>query len=119
MKNPRSNPVDYNIQDPDFRTLMQLLALSTRATFAYTPTDDDIITSCKDHKIALPKQHKHSKQSILESVPIEQKEEILTQMLNEEAARGVGEKKVQGDASETGVIRFVEGVLRGMGDGLE
>jgi hypothetical protein len=34
--------LDYNIEDPTFKALMQAVALGTKATFSYQPTDEEM-----------------------------------------------------------------------------
>jgi len=35
------------MEDSDFKDLTKLMALGSKATFQYNPTDDDIVTYCK------------------------------------------------------------------------
>ena len=34
--------LDYNVEDPTFKALMQAVALGTKATFSYQPTDEEM-----------------------------------------------------------------------------
>ena len=50
----------------------------------------------------------------------EKKGEIVEALIEQERVKKVSEKMVQGDASETGVIRFAEGLLlETKGEGVE
>jgi hypothetical protein len=35
--------MDYNLEDTDFKELVRAMTLSSKATFSYNPTNDDIL----------------------------------------------------------------------------
>lgn len=74
--------------------------MGSKASFAYTPSTDEVLDALgvKD-----PKERKH-----LESDMDPEKRRVVEKVLvEEEVKKPYVDRKVQGDASETGLVKFV------------
>lgn len=47
MKSGRSLKLGYDLENPDFKELLKLMALGSKANFSYFPSDEDIVAYCK------------------------------------------------------------------------
>lgn len=70
LKNP-SLKLGYDMQNKDFKELVKLMALGSKASFGYNASDDEIIAWCKKNG-GLPKPHKGQTQ--IEVIPQEKKD---------------------------------------------
>lgn len=96
--------LEYDLKDPDFKEIARAMALSSKATFAFNPTDDEIIhIYAKSNRL----RHHGPNEAPIDAVPMEDRERIRRQLQEKEASLPIQEKKVTGDASETGVVKFV------------
>ena len=43
IKEPNEEQIEYDINDPCFKDLLEVMILGSKASFAYNPTDDDIL----------------------------------------------------------------------------
>lgn len=81
------------------------MALGSKASFSYEPSDEDIILFLtKQGNLPKPKEG----QTQIEAVPRELKEDVRDILIEAEHTLPIKDKRVQGDASETGVIKFVQ-----------
>lgn len=84
------------------------MALGSKATFQYNPTDDDIVTYCKK-KGKMPNRARN--QSMIDVLPKEAKAEAIHALVEAEKTHPIQDRIVLGDASETGVVKFVEPIM--------
>jgi len=107
---------DYDVKNPVFMNLIYSLALSTTTTFNFEPEDDVIVdyhkrVVCKDNKkklVTFPKQ------VVINQFNDAQREafnEAKVAMAVEEKTRNFMKRLTKGDASETGIIRFLTPIL--------
>lgn len=103
---------EYDINDELFQTMIKTLALSTTTFFAFSPNDDEVKDwykrDCKktgESAIEFPKG---------EELTSAQREVIATakaKMIDEENKRRFVKRSTKGDASETGIIRFITPIM--------
>lgn len=94
----------YDPTIPEFHELTRCIALSTTAKFDFKP-DSELI------KKRIAKLLRKSKSRVTKS-DIDKYIEEATQLLyEEETKKPLQKKKTLGDASESGLIKFVQGVL--------
>lgn len=88
-----------------FQALLQSIALGTKATFAYKPSTEEM-------KSYLAKK-RGIKASTLVNTKLtkEEEDEAERGLLEAEANLPIGERKCDGDASETGLIKFCEPLM--------
>ena len=72
---PLNHKIDYDVKDPGFKELVKMMALSSKATFQYTPSDEEIVAMYKKRGNGVPKVGKG--QSPIEGIPLEKKNEII------------------------------------------
>jgi len=107
---------DYDVKNPVFMNLIYSLALSTTTTFNFEPEDDVIVdyhkrVVCKDNKkklVTFPKQ------VVINQFNDAQREafnEAKVAMAVEEKTRNFMKRLTKGDASETGIVRFLTPIL--------
>jgi len=103
IKEPR-----YSFEDPGFQELVKTVALSTKSFFAYEPSEEVIKNSyLKANKGKnLPKDKNQYTDSQKEALETHKKK-----MVEEEAQLYFIKRTVVGDASETGLVKFVNPVL--------
>jgi hypothetical protein len=83
---------------------MQAVSLGTKATFQYMPTPDDL-------KTKLAKMHHKKADHYKNHVLTEEEKKITTEaLLKEEELQDITNKKTVGDASETGLIKFIQAI---------
>ena len=105
----------YDRNNPEFKEFLRCLALTTTSKFAYTPKNEEIrAKTAKLDKISLekvPKEPKPDDDGYVRYLEVKQK------MIDEEAANNYIKREVQGDASETGLIKFAQPLLMEKYDG--
>jgi hypothetical protein len=94
------------VNDKNFKEMIKLMALGSKANFSYNPTDDEIV---EEYKKTNSLSHKKGEPAI-EGIPKDKREQIKRQLIDDENKKPLQEKKVAGDASETGVVKFVQGI---------
>ena len=90
----------YQIDDPAFKELYKCLALGTTAEFAYNPTEEEI------RRYIAGKTGKKPK-SVSDKEFNEKRDSSVAELREEEAQRPYKQQKTVGDASETGLIKFI------------
>jgi hypothetical protein len=96
--------IEYDINDPGFKTLMQCLALGTKSQFSYKPTLDEIRTYLAKKDKKLPKDYANL------VVPEEKHKEIEKILLDIEKKLPMNERNTTGDASEKGLVKFYNSI---------
>jgi hypothetical protein len=103
--------VAYDIDDEGFKALVRTIALSTTSFFAYTASNDEIRAKiAKDGKInisSVPKDFAEGQPMWAEYCDTKKK------MIEIEESKPYTKRCVQGDASETGLIKFCQPLLMG------
>jgi hypothetical protein len=100
----KGKTASYNVQDSDFNQLLLCTALGSKATFSYSPSVDEIL----DYKgIKGDRNRKHAQEHLEEK----ERKEIADILIREEKNVSLQERKVVGDASETGLIKFIEPIM--------
>lgn len=98
----------YDPENVDFKNFVKTIALSTTAFFAFNPNNDVV-------RAAYAKANKISPDSIpKENIPDEIKKEFETirkKMVDDEIAKPFFKRKTEGDASETGLVKFIQPLL--------
>jgi sodium/potassium-transporting ATPase subunit alpha len=106
LKNP-SVKLGYNVKDKNFMEFVKMMALGSKANFSFNPTDDEIVhVYTKTNRI-----HKAEGQSDIDAIPPAKRDEIRKILIQAENSLPIQDKHVQGDASETGVIKFVQPIM--------
>ena len=95
----------YPEEDPDFTNLMENVVLGTKASFTYNPTEDDLKRYIA--RFILKKKVKKVKDREVRHY----KERARTELLDQEKTKLWKDRNTTGDASESGLIKFVEPVL--------
>jgi len=106
---------DYDVNNVVFMNLIYSLALSTTTTFNYEPEDDVVV----DWYVRDCKKNKTTAVTFPKNVVINEFTDAQKSAFNgAKASMGVEEKKrnfmkrlTKGDASETGIVRFLTPVL--------
>ena len=106
---PDAKKPDYSQDDPIFSTLMRTLALSTTTFFQFEPKNDEAIgwyiKKCKADKVKavdMPKKGEEPNAAQKQVI-----EKAILDMIAEEKAKRFLKRQCKGDASETGIIRFL------------
>jgi hypothetical protein len=97
------NVPSYNSEDPDFKNFVEVIAVSTSAFFVYSPCNEDI-------KRAYAKAHQIAPNEVSIDMQEKAKDEfelIRKQLGDEMKAKPIWQQKAEGDASETGLIKFI------------
>ncbi len=100
-KNPGLN-LDYDVKDPGFQSLVQAIALGSKAQFRYTPTKEEIV------KYVAKRNKQSEKGMTYESLADEDIREANKALQAAEELLPIQHRKTEGDASEAGLIKFVE-----------
>lgn len=97
--------IGYDPQDPSFRSLTQAIVLGTYTIFQYDPTDDE----CKQ----LYARQKKVAVASLEGVTLDanSKRECRARLKAAEEKLAYIHRHCKGDASETGLVQFAQGVM--------
>jgi sodium/potassium-transporting ATPase subunit alpha len=99
---------DYDTKDQDFMTLVRTIALSTTSYFSYTPGNDVIRARwAKDKKINVDKVPKTAETPEDKELHKQYAEELI----EIENQKPYFKQNVEGDASETGLVKFVQPIL--------
>jgi len=99
---------DYELSDNGFMTLVKTIALSTTSYFSYTPGNDVVRARyAKDKKINVDKVPK-SAETEEEKADFKRYAEELIEIENN---KPYFKQNVEGDASETGLVKFVQPIL--------
>lgn len=103
----------YDVQDSNFLTMIQTIAMSTTAFFSFTPSQDQIrsvVAKKLNRKLkSLPKDVDSKTDPVLVKAFQEAKDYLIA----EENKKPFNKRKVEGDASETGLVKFVQPLLLG------
>lgn len=106
---------DYDITDPGFRNMINTVALSTTSFFSYTPPPEEVrakLAKKKGKNIKdVPKDLSDMKDHPLHAAYLE----VDKEMREDEEKRTWIKKSVQGDASETGLVKFCQPALMAIG----
>lgn len=103
---PGMYKLEYDVEDPNFKSVLKLMALGSKASFSYNPTDDEIVEEYKKNNRLSVAKGQHP----IEAIPKGKRDQIRQLLIDEENSKPLQEKKVAGDASETGVVKFVQGI---------
>jgi sodium/potassium-transporting ATPase subunit alpha len=110
----------YDVEDPIFKMFVETIALSTVSYFVYTPPSDDVRKrvgkKIKKTAKTLPQTSAECDGKWAYVKPI--MEEVEDAMRGEEEKRPFLKKNVEGDASETGLVKFIQPLLMGGAEGL-
>jgi sodium/potassium-transporting ATPase subunit alpha len=93
--------VEYDVEDPGFISLMQAVALGTYTFFEYVPKEDEI-----KRLYALTNNIKMSKMTNYK-LNDEDEEEMVRKLIAAEKTMLYKNRATKGDASETGLVKFV------------
>jgi sodium/potassium-transporting ATPase subunit alpha len=110
----------YDTEDPVFKLFIETIALSTVTYFVYTPPTDEV------RKRTGKKVNKSGKNLPATSAECIGKwagikkamEDVEQEMIVEEEKRAFIKKNAEGDASETGLVKFIQPLLMGGEEGL-
>ena len=104
-KDPQKNKIGYDVNNVGFKNLVQAVALGSKAVFRYTPSKDEIIKY-------YAKKHEKSEKSVhFENIPDEEIAEANQALQAAEELQPLQNRKTEGDASEAGLIKFVEPIV--------
>lgn len=102
--------VSYDVNDKLFMDLVNAIALSTTSVFSYNPTDDNVRSAyIKENKLSdddVPQQQ--------DKIPQKIKTELKAfkeKMIEKENKAYYIKRNVEGDASETGLVKFAQPIL--------
>jgi sodium/potassium-transporting ATPase subunit alpha len=97
--------VDYDVNDPGFMALMQAVALGTYTIFEYNPKEDEI-----KRLYALKNNINMSKMT---NYKLKEEDELdmIDKLVRAEKNMLYKMRSTKGDASETGLVKFVQPVL--------
>lgn len=101
LENKDSVKPDYNINEPTCAELIKTVALGTKAFFTYTPNEQ--IIRRKIGKLLNINPKKVTKEEMEEN-----KESVEKMLIEEESLKPVQVRKTEGDASESGLIKFIQ-----------
>ncbi len=104
-KNPAGSKINYKINDPGFQALMQAVALGSKATFGYQPHKEEIL------KYIAKKTGKSAAHINLDHVKDEEKNHAIEALIQAEKKLPIQSRKTEGDASESGLIKFIEPIV--------
>lgn len=113
-KNMDNVPIPkYNVEDSTFQTVVKTIALASVSYFNYQPSSEEI-------RNAAAKKLKTSAKKLPKDVTAESDphiykiyKEIEQELIRAEASKPYMKKKVEGDASETGLVKFIAPLLDG------
>lgn len=98
----------YDFTDPSFINLVKTVALSTTAFFAYNPGNDVIRARyAKKHKMNVDNVPKDPEEENM----IAEFKELKKELIEIENSKPYFKQTVEGDASETGLVKFIEPLL--------
>ena len=91
QKDPQAHQLDYDIHEPEFKEILKMMALGSKASFNYNPSNEDII-SHYGKKNRLP--HVAKNQVMIDLIPKEKKEETRQALIEAESRKPIQEKTV-------------------------
>ena len=101
----------YETDNADFKTLIISIALSTSSFFAFEPSSDQyrqlVAKEQKKDAKKLPKEVDKEKNPEL----WQQYEDAKKKLVNQENEKPYIKRNVEGDASETGLLKFIQPLL--------
>lgn len=105
----------YDVENKSFRTLVETIALSTTSFFSFQP-DSEVVRSIVAKKIKvnaekLPKLPESTDPLFAEY------EAVKEDLIKKEAQKPWSKRSTAGDASETGLIKFVQPLFMGGDEG--
>jgi len=102
--------ISYNPEMPMFRALVEAIALSTTSFFDYNPSDEEIRgTYIKAHRLKdtdMPTSFKD-----MTEMQKQRMNEQKMKLIKIEKDKYFIKRNVEGDASETGLVKFVMPIL--------
>ena len=101
----KGRELGYPLENGDFKKLMENVVLGTKASFTYNPTEDDIKRYIA--RSILKKKVKKVKDREVRQYRDRARNELISQ----EDGKMWKDRKTTGDASESGLIKFVEPVM--------
>jgi magnesium-transporting ATPase (P-type) len=108
---------DYDREKPEFKELDKAKALTTTSTFSYTPKNEDIWAKLAKDKGAKVTKKEKGKEKVAPKVPVEGEAQYdayqacLKAMVDDEEKKNWLKRNVVGDASETGLLKFIQPLL--------
>lgn len=100
---------EYDVTNEGFKILVNAMAFSTTSRFAYAPPVEEVRAKiAKDTKVKIEKV---PKDPVIGSKDEETFKATRQAMIEKEAQQNFIKRAVQGDASETGLIKFTQPVL--------
>src|SRR5690606_9871912 len=101
-KNPNVHKINYNVNDPGFQALVQSITLGSKATFGYQPAKEEIL------KYVAKKNKVRIGSLVYERISEEDIKHATEALIAAEKLLPIQSRKTEGDASESGLIKFVE-----------
>jgi sodium/potassium-transporting ATPase subunit alpha len=101
QKNP-SLMVNYKIKDPGFQALVQAVTLGTKATFGFQPSKEEIL------KYVAKKRRVSAGSIVYDNIDDAEKKHAAEALIAAEKLLPIQMRKTEGDASESGLVKFVE-----------
>lgn len=95
----------YDVSNRGFKDLMQCVALGTKATFSYMPNSDEMKKYLAVKNGKKPDSYKNHVLTEAE------KKEATEALLAAEEEQTIQNRKTAGDASESGLIKFVQPIM--------
>jgi sodium/potassium-transporting ATPase subunit alpha len=92
---------DYNINEPTCAELIKTVSLGTKAFFTYTPNEQNV-------RRKIGKIIKKNPKSVTKEEIEENKEAAENMLIEEENLKPVQSRHTEGDASESGLIKFFQ-----------
>lgn len=96
--------IDYDIENPEFKELMRILALGTTAIFSYSPDEEKI-------KRKIAKKIKKKPKKVNDDDVAKHGEWATKELVKQEEEKTFQIRTTAGDASESGLIKFCEPVI--------
>lgn len=96
----------YDTEDAGFKTLVDAVALSTTSFFAYQPNNDEVRALVAKQLGKDPTSMPKDGGEFAADYEVKKKE-----LIEKENARPYTKRNVEGDASETGLVKFVQPLL--------
>ena len=99
----------YDTDDETFKEIVKTMAMSTTCFFDYKPSADEVYARiAKEMKINVKKV---PKPELKGDEGYEEHEQMVNTMIEEEKKMNFIKRNTEGDASETGLIKFIQPVL--------
>ena len=99
----------YDIHDESFKEIVKTMAMSTNCFFAYQPPTEEV-------RARIAKETKRNIKKIPKDPQVgedgyEEQQEMKNTMVQEEKEMNFIKRSTEGDASETGLIKFIQPIL--------